>query len=738
MSPNPESLLDSIFRGLPDPVLVMRGSRVEMRNPAALSMELGELQGEDLVTFVCPDHRASLLELLGSEGAGCAEIEFLVQSGTCARWRLSSGSLDSHPDLKLIVATPVTVVAEEVEALHAVLSQAGSILWHARVRVAEDRFVWDLHLVNEDVANRLLHLEILPGERFHHAWYRSRDPDEILACDQRSEEAMRQGISHYRQEFRCRDLEGNWKWFTEDVDLRGNMEDGFSVTGVCMEISDRVKMGLELEAALQEATLASRAKGDFLASMSHEIRTPMNAILGMTELLRQTELSVDQCEMVETAHDAGSALLSILDEILDMAKIEAGRLELREAPFDLRELVEKVVGLFAAVGQARGVDLLWRWDPGTFRQVRGDEGRVRQILSNIVGNASKFTERGIVCVRVHARRTRKPGRAVFSLEVSDTGPGISAEGLTRLFHPFMQIGGRTARTGGTGLGLTISRRLAMAMNGDIQVRSVLGKGSVFRVDLELGIDTEVPMRPCGKTVLVHSPSREVVRSLLDACACVGVEAIAFNRAVPLDLPVDVALVDLECRMELEKIVATWPGARIVAIVRSAPGTNGKHQLPIPVRLSTLARLLELDGDSGPDSTVRQDPSQFPESLEVLVADDNPVNRRVIQRQLQSMGLVPTVVDGGEAALRCLLENRFDIAFLDMQMPDLDGHLVAKRLRELDGEQKSHRIPLVALSASVLPEDREACLGAGMDAFVAKPASRQDLAAAIHRFTGLEL
>ncbi|QQS04158.1 MAG: response regulator [Fibrobacterota bacterium] len=729
--------MESIFQGLPDPVLVVRGSIVEFHNQATDLMNMGALQGRNLLEIACPNRRAVLEEFLSCEHAGCAEVAFLSPTSEVSRWRLCSSVLAGHPELKVIVASPVTAVVEEVEALHTVLSQAGCILWHARVCASQDRFAWDLHLVNEEVAKQLLPLEILPGERFHQAWHRSRDPEEIIVCDRRSEEAMRRGISHYRQEFRCRDVEGNWKWFTEDVDLRGNMQDGFSVTGVCMEITDRVKMGLELEAALQEATLASRAKGDFLASMSHEIRTPMNAILGMTELLRQTELSDDQTEMVETAHDAGSALLSILDEILDMAKIEAGRLELREAPFDLRELVEKVVGLFAAVGHARGVDLLWRWDPGTPRMVHGDEGRIRQILSNIVGNASKFTERGTVCVRVHSRRTRKAGRAIFSLEVTDTGPGISAEGVTRLFHPFMQIGGRTARTGGTGLGLTISRRLAQAMNGDIQVRSIVGKGSVFRIELELGLEAESPVRPMGKTVIVHSPSREVARSLIDACACLGVEAVPFSRAVPMDLRVDFALIDLECRMELEKIVATWPRARIVGIVRGAPGSSGKHQLPLPVRLSSLCRHLELDGDSAADSSLRQDPSHFSEMLEVLVADDNPVNRKVIQRQLQSMGLNPVVVDGGEAAFRCLTDNHFDIAFLDMQMPDLDGHVVASRVREIERTQKSHRVPLVALSASVLPEDREACLGAGMDAFVAKPASRQDLAGAIQRFTGVE-
>ncbi|HOX51323.1 MAG TPA: ATP-binding protein, partial [Fibrobacteria bacterium] len=478
----PSNLLQNLFRVLPEPVLVLRGSRVEFHNPAAFAMNLGDLEGRDVLDLASPFSRSTLADFLSAEGGGCVEVDLVVE-GERSRWRLSSGVFEYDDTLKVVVATPVSPVVSEVEALHAVLSHAGCILWHAKVCLVDDRPVWDLHLMNEDVAKQLLPLEIRPGERFPEAWHRSRDPLDVIECDRRSESAMRNGIAHYRQEFRCRDCEGNWKWFTEDVDLRGSMKDGFSVTGVCMEITDRVRMGLELEAALQEATLASRAKGDFLASMSHEIRTPMNAILGMTELLRQTELTASQEEMVETAHDAGSALLSILDEILDMAKIEAGRLELHDSRFDLRELAEKVMGLFAAVGQVRGVDLVWRWDPGTPRMVRGDEGRIRQILSNIVGNASKFTERGVVCLRVHARKSRRSGMAMFCLEISDTGPGISPEGLSRLFHPFMQIRGRRTRTGGTGLGLTISRRLAQAMNGDIHVRSVLGKGSVFRVEL---------------------------------------------------------------------------------------------------------------------------------------------------------------------------------------------------------------------------------------------------------------
>jgi signal transduction histidine kinase/CheY-like chemotaxis protein/HPt (histidine-containing phosphotransfer) domain-containing protein len=498
----------------------------------------------------------------------------------------------------------------------------------------------------------------------------------------------------------------------------------------------------DLELARDRALAASRAKSEFLATMSHEIRTPLNGVLGMTTLLGDTALSREQAELVEIIRASGDALLATLNEILDFTKIEAERLELERAPFVLRDAVEGALELFAATAAARGLELTAVVADDVPPQVVGDAARVQQMLANLIGNAVKFTERGEVVVDVGRARG---DAARLRFDVRDTGIGVAQERKALLFEAFTQADTSTTRRfGGTGLGLAIVRRLAEMMNGHAFVESALGEGSRFGFEIELPAAPDAPAPELGRlsdvrvaVVQTHPAAREglvtTLRSLgvrpspfADAAA-IGDEALEQAQVALLDVA---ATADAALRARLQA-----RGVPIVALARLGAARERDPIVFLPARraalVEALSRALGRLTDSAPSRSERPFASAVVDApLRVLVADDNPVSQRVARLFLERLGHRADVVGSGAEALEALRQRRYDVLLTDLAMPDVDGLTAARRIRaELPADVQPR---IIAMTASTLPEHRDACVRAGMDDFVAKPVQVAELVQALRR------
>ncbi|MCP5156026.1 MAG: response regulator [Ectothiorhodospiraceae bacterium] len=529
--------------------------------------------------------------------------------------------------------------------------------------------------------------------------------------------------------------------------------EGYRGTGA--DVTDRERAKLALVAARDASEAAARAKGEFVANVSHEIRTPMNGVLGMLDLLADSSLTTEQSEWVEIATRSGRSLLSLLNDILDFSKLESDRLELESTAFDVAALVEEVTDMLAEQAQTKGLDLVYRVAPGVPPAIVGDPGRVRQVLTNLVGNAVKFTREGSVAVTVEVEEPSTEGEgARLRVVVRDTGIGIAPSAHQRIFDSFTQADGSTTRHfGGTGLGLAISRRLTRRMGGDITVRSALGEGSAFTLEVACSVAETPPAKPGlgGETVLVVCGVDAERAALASQVEHAGGVAVAVNRAdrvgaalstVEAEGRVRTVLVDARAlgadpAADLARLrAAVGPSARVVVITSrlsvdrrrlGAPaGVDAYAARPLgPVHLARCLRLAAADSAraAGGDGAVAR----------VLLVEDNAVNRKVASGLLQRLGHeVETAVDG-QAALVALANQTFDLVLMDCQMPVLDGYATATRIRQSDAPWAA--VPIVALTANALAGDAERCLAAGMDDHIAKPVSRDKLHAAVQRWVG---
>jgi PAS domain S-box-containing protein len=578
---------------------------------------------------------------------------------------------------------------------------------------------------------------------------------------------LEQGSDHTRFEARHRHADGSYRWL--EWDAISYVDRGY-IYATGRDVTESKTRQLELMRAKQEAERANRTRGEFLANVSHEIRTPMNGIIGMTELALDTPLTDQQREYLQMVQGSALALLDVINSVLDFSKIEAGKVEIEAIDFTLRDTLTGALKPQALIANRKGIELLYEEGPGIPERLRGDPGRLRQVLVNLIGNAVKFTERGEVHVTV--QKVEDLDRGVrLTFEVRDTGIGIPADKLDTIFEAFSQVDGSTSRRfGGTGLGLSIAASLVELMGGAIAVESEEGMGSVFRFSLPFELAQQAARPPLfpstelrGLRVLVlddNPTNRRILEGFVrrmdmePVAASTGEQAIdtlvaAHAAGEPLDLAIlDVHMPTLDGFEVARRIREDERFDDLVLLTITSAGRPGDGALCERLRISsyllkpitptelrdaiqlTLARDNETPGEAS--LVTRHSLREAWGSLRVLLAEDNQVNQRLAVHLLERLGHRVQVARSGVEAVQLFESSPFDLVLMDIQMPEMDGEEATRRIRAIEAD-RGGRVPIVAMTAHAMKGDRERFLQAGMDEYISKPVSQERLREVVRTF-----
>jgi two-component system sensor histidine kinase/response regulator len=742
-----------------------------------------ELRASPILEFVHPDDREETRRLAANLGSGGVAVDFVNRYRTRqGEWRWLEWNAIGAPEEQVIYASARDVT--ERKCVEAALAASER---HTRqiLETAHDAFV----AIDADG----LITDWNPQAQALFGWSHA----EVLGCELAAtllpvshRDAHRRGMAHFLATgegpvlgklLQLPALHRDGREFPIELTISAvETGHGYSFNAFVRDITQRRHAQEELELARDDALEASRMKSMFVANVSHEIRTPMNGVIGMTELLLDTDLDDEQREYGDTISSSGEALLQIIDDILDFSKIEAGMLELDPTDFDLRETIERACGMLAARAHAKGLELVVAIDAEVPARVRSDAARLRQVIANLVSNAIKFTAAGEVIVRASARPVSgdpahddvdHDGLARVRVTVSDTGIGIRREALAQLFMPFSQADGSTTRKyGGTGLGLAISRQLIELMGGEVGGESEPGTGSSFWFELTLPrlSATDVPIvnrsEIAGLKVLVvddNAINRRILQQQLrfwqmncEVAENAGDALALLGSAAGSGVPYALALLDQNMPgvdgHQLAVAIRAQPalrGMRLLLLTSSVGPSGGlgggllDGLLTKPVRQGRLYEAIRAamtgdrpavrrlprpadGGDGGGGGPADSRPL-------ILVVEDNLVNQAVAGRMLAKNGYRTRSAENGLAALEALIDPSFSAILMDCQMPELDGYETTREIRRR--EEDGRRIPIIAMTANSMQGERERCLAAGMDDYLTKPLRNRTLKDALRRW-----
>jgi PAS domain S-box-containing protein len=632
--------------------------------------------------------------------------------------------------------------------------------------------IWDWDLRTDEVYYspswmRIVGYEDNPLPNELATWSDRVHPDDLEAALQNVRDHLNDKTPLYENIHRLQHRNGEYRWFlAKGKCTRDEEGNAYRLVGTMTDISEQKQAEAALRTAKEEAEIANRAKSEFLATMSHEIRTPMNAVIGMTGLILDTNLTTQQRDFAEIIRSSGDALLTLINDILDFSKIESGKLDLEEHPFSLRQCIEESLDLLSTRAAEKNLELAYLFEPQTPKAIVGDVTRLRQVLVNLLGNAVKFTQEGEIVVSVRCDNPREE-RCKIEFAVKDTGIGIPRDRLNRLFKPFSQVDASTTRKfGGTGLGLAISKRLTELMGGKMWVESEVGRGSIFLFTLVAPV---APVEICemkgqlqDKRMLIvddNATNRKVLTlqaqsfSMISRSAASGSEALTWLEAgEQFDVAIlDMQMPEMDGLMLAQKIRQLPIGQTLPLVMLTSMGqfdsdrgfskANFAAYLHKPIKQSQLYNILinllipqsPATGESTLSSSQFDTPLSEQIPLKILLAEDNVVNQKVALNILKKLGYRADVAANGLEVLEALKRQPYDVVFMDVQMPDMDGLEATRHIRDMERTHHHSPVTIIAMTANAMQGDREACLEAGMNDYVSKPIRVKALVEALIKY-----